>query len=192
MIKFVKTKDILLKIKATESPLPRQLLIVGLISRLLEEKGKPAPIIIGGLALSYYSREVYFTSDIDLAYADRDSLGEVLGSLNFQKKGRYWVSQDLDVAIEVPAAQLAGEDSPKEIVELGEGLRCQILGLEDLLIDRLNACKHWKSEIDCEMVELLVRRYGDELDWDYLGRRASLPENDTKKEFDTLKKKTEK
>ena len=28
-----------------------------------------------------------------------------------------------------------------------------------LIIDRLNACKHWKSEIDCEMAELLVNRY---------------------------------
>jgi len=189
MIKTVKIKDILAKIKTTESPLARQLLIVGLISRLLEDKGKPAPIIIGGCALSYYSREVYFTSDIDLAYADRESLDKVLRSLDFKKKGRYWVSKDLDIAIEAPASQLAGEDSPKEIVELGEGLRCQILGVEDLIIDRLNACKHWKSEIDCEMVELLVRRYGPELQWGYLEKKAALPENDTMRELDILKKK---
>jgi hypothetical protein len=192
MIIVVKIKEVLSKIKSTESPLARQLLIVGLISRLLEEKGKPAPIIMGGCALSYYSREVYFTSDIDLAYADRESLAEVLRGLDFNKKGRYWISEDLDVAIEVPATYLAGEDSPKEMVELGEGFRCQILGLEDLIIDRLNACKHWKSEVDCEMVELLVRRYKDELDWDYLGKKAALPENDTIKELDFLKERIKK
>lgn len=189
MIKTVKTKDIIAKIKATESPLARQLLIVGLVSHLLEEKGKSAPIIIGGCALSYYTREVYFTADIDLAYADRESLDAVLNSLDFHKKGRYWVSEDLDIAIEVPASQLAGEDSPIEIVELGEGLKCKVLGLEDLIIDRLNACKHGKSEIDCEMAELLVHRYKDELDWRYLEKKASLPENDTLREMRSLKEK---
>lgn len=189
MIKTVKTKDIIAKIKATESPLARQLLIVGLVSHLLEEKGKSAPIIIGGCALSYYTREVYFTADIDLAYADRESLDAVLNSLDFHKKGRYWVSEDLDIAIEVPASQLAGEDSPIEIVELGEGLKCKVLGLEDLIIDRLNACKHWKSEIDCEMAELLVHRYKDALDWRYLEKKASLPENDTLREMRGLKEK---
>lgn len=44
----------------------------------------------------------------------------------------------------------------------------EIIGVEDLIIDRLNACKHWKSEIDCEMTELLVLRYRKELDWTYL------------------------
>lgn len=189
MIKNVKIQDIIAKIKATGSPLGRQLLIVGLVSHLLEEKGKPAPVIIGGCALSYYTREVYFTADIDLAYADRESLDEVLRSLDFQKKGRYWVSKDMDVAIEVPTSQLAGEDSPVEIVELGEGLKCKVLGLEDLVIDRLNACKHWKSEIDCEMAELLANRYEKELDWSYLEKKASLPENDTLRELNNIKEK---
>jgi hypothetical protein len=58
-------EQILNIIKSTESPLKRQLLMVALVTRLLEEKGKGSPIIIGGCALSYYSREVYFTADID-------------------------------------------------------------------------------------------------------------------------------
>ncbi len=80
------TSKILEIIKNTESPLKRQLLMVGLITRLLEEKGKKAPIVIGGCALSYYSREVYFTTDIDLAYAEREALDSVLKSVGFQKK----------------------------------------------------------------------------------------------------------
>jgi len=59
--------EILKTIGKTESPLNRQLLMVGLVTRLLEDMGKPPPIIIGGCALSYYSREVYFTADIVLA-----------------------------------------------------------------------------------------------------------------------------
>jgi hypothetical protein len=155
----METQEIFQIIKNTESPLKRQLLMVALITRLLEEKGENPPIVIGGCALSYYSREVYFTADIDLAYADREVLDNVLRSIGFKKEGRYWVNEELKMAVEAPASALAGEDSPVEVVEVGEGLRCWIIGIEDLIIDRLNAFKHWKSEIDGEMVELIINRY---------------------------------
>jgi len=95
-------KDILSKIAATEAPLARQLMMMGLVTRLLEDRGKPAPVLIGGLALSYYTREVYFTADIDLAYSDRDALDAVLQELEFERKGRYWVHAGMDMAVEVP------------------------------------------------------------------------------------------
>ena len=186
------TQDVLEIIQRTESPLKRQLLTVALITRRLETMGKSAPMIIGGCALSYYSREVYFTGDIDLAYADREALDSVLKEVGFGKRGRYWVHEGLKTVIEVPASVLAGEDSPIEIVEIGEGLHCSIIGIEDLLVDRLNACKHWKSEVDCEMVELLVRRYREDLDWNYVEAKASMPVNDTLPELLELKKKVEK
>jgi hypothetical protein len=178
-------------IRRTESPMKRQLLTVALVSHLLEKKGKEIPIVIGGLALSYYSREVYFTGDIDLAYSDRESLDEALKELDFGKKGRYWVNEDLKIAIEVPVGVLVDENAPLEIVELGPELKCQILGVEDLIIDRLNACKHWKSEIDCEMAELLVIRYREEMDWEYLETKAKKPENDLVEELTVLKNKIE-
>lgn len=183
--------EILESIKRTESPLKRQLLMVALITKLLEQKGKGAPIIIGGCALSYYTREVYFTADIDLAYTDREALNEVLKSIGFEKRGRYWINEDLNIAVEAPASVLVGEDSPIEIVELGKDLQCRIIGIEDLIIDRLNACKNWKSEIDCEMVEILIRRYVKELDWLYLEKKAVTPENNTITELLELKKKVE-
>jgi hypothetical protein len=185
------TSKILEIIKNTESPLKRQLLMVGLITKLLEEKGKRAPVVIGGCALSYYSREVYFTTDIDLAYAEREALDSVLKTIGFQKKGRYWVHEGLKMAIEAPASKLAGEEAPVEIVEVGEGLQCTIIGIEDLIIDRMNACKHWKSEIDCEMAELLVNRFYNDLDWPYLERKAAKPENDILSELREIKNRTQ-
>jgi hypothetical protein len=179
-------RHLLAKIKETETPLRRQLLLLAVITRLLRRRGKPAPVLVGGCALSYYSREVYFTADIDLAYADREVLDEVLRELEFSREGRYWVNRELDLMVEVPASSLAGEEAHRETVELGEGLECTVLGIEDLLIDRMNACRHWKSEADCEMVELLVARYESEIDWDYLLKRAALPENDTVQEFRRL------
>lgn len=181
-------KDFILNtIEKTESPLKRHLLMVALISKILEESGKETPIVIGGCALSYYSREVYFTADIDLAYSDTEVLDNVLKGIGFRKEGRYWINDKLKMALEVPASILVGEDSPIEIVELGEGLKCRIIGIEDLIIDRLNACKHWNSEIDCEMVELLIRRYIDEIDWPYMEEKSSLPENNISNELNEIR-----
>jgi len=182
----VNIKDILTKIATTKAPLARQMLMTGLITRGLADRGKPAPVLIGGLALAYYTREVYFTADIDLAYADREALDEVLSELGFEKKGRYWVHPETDLAVEVPASTLAGEEAPRETVELEEGLFCVVIGLEDLIIDRMNACKHWKSEVDCEMAELLIARYGGEIDRAYIEKKAALPENDTLAELREL------
>lgn len=179
-------------IRKTASPLKKQLLTAALITRLLKQMGKDEPVVIGGCALSYYTREVYFTADIDFAYADRGALNTVLGQLGFDKKGRYWINEDLKMAVEAPASTLAGEDSPVEIVEFGEGLQCKIIGIEDLIIDRLNACKYWRSEIDCEMVELLINKYVKELDWPYLEKRAALPDNNTSAELLELKDNVEK
>jgi len=185
----MKTQEILDIIQKTESPLKKQLLTVGLLTQFLKSMNKQAPVIIGGCALSYYSREVYFTSDIDLAYSDRDALGTALKSIGFKKEGRYWVNEELKVVIEAPASTLPGEDSPVEVVELGEDLQCFIIGIEDLVIDRLNAFKYWKSEIDREMVELLIERYRNDLDWSYLEKKAVLPKNDTLLEILKLKKR---
>jgi hypothetical protein len=182
-------KEIIKKIRQTESPLKRQLLLVALITNLLEQKGTGAPVVIGGCALSYYSREVYFTADIDLAYADREALDAVLKDVGFKKQGRYWVNEDLKIAIEVPSSVLVGEDSPIEIVEFEIGFQCRIVGIEDLIIDRLCACKYWKSEIDCEMVELLMKRYKGELDWAYIEKKAVLPEFDILSELMKLKER---
>jgi len=181
-------KKTLAIIKQTASPLKKQLLMVSLITALLEKKGKKLPVLIGGCALSYYSREVYFTADIDLAYSDRESLNEVLSDLGFKREGRYWFSEELAIAVEAPADALIDEEAPLEIVEFEEGLNCRILGVEDLIIDRMNACKHWKSEADCEMVELLISRYANDIDWNYLKKKASSPENDILDELLDIKK----
>jgi hypothetical protein len=183
----VDTEDILARIATTEAPLARQMLMTGLITRVLEQRGKPAPVLVGGLALSYYTREVYFTADIDLAYIDDDALDAALRELDFVQRGRYWIHEGLGMAVEAPASGLAGEDAPRETVEMEGGLRCIVIGLEDLIIDRLNACRHWGSDVDCEMAELLIVRYREELDWAYLERRAALPENDTLAELLALK-----
>ena len=70
-------------------------------------------------------------------------------------------------------------------------MQCTILGCEDLIIDRLNACTHWKYEVDCEMVDVLIQKYMNDLDWNYLEKQAAKPENNTMEELLALKEKGE-
>jgi hypothetical protein len=125
----MKKDEALELIKNTKSPLKRQLLTVAIISKRLKEMGKDIPVIIGGCALAYYSREVYFTADIDLAFSDREALNNVLYEYGFKKSGRYWISEDLDIVVKAPASVLVGEDAPVETVEMDGDLQCVIIGL---------------------------------------------------------------
>jgi predicted nucleotidyltransferase len=179
--------EIYRRIPSIASPLKRQLMTVALISRMLQERGSRPPVIIGGCALAYYSREVYFSNDIDLACSNRQALDGVLKALQFRTDGRYWINDFLDIAVEAPASALPGEDAPWEEIVLEEGLSCWVIGMEDLIVDRLNAAKHWKSRVDSEMVELLMARYGPGLDWDYLEKRCTAPENDTVQELKAIR-----
>jgi hypothetical protein len=45
-----------------------------------------------------------------------------LTEIGFSKRGRYWINENLNLAVEVPVGILAGEDAPLEIVDLGKGL----------------------------------------------------------------------
>lgn len=180
-------KKILSLIKKERSLLKKQLLITALISKMLEERGYKPPIIVGGCALSYYTREVYSSLDIDLVYNDSQSLSSVLFELGFKKEGRYFVNEEYSIVIENPASVLKGSESRTECVELEMNLKCMVIGIEDIIIDRMNACKHWKSKIDCEMAELLIAKYKKEIEWKYLLRKAGEPENDIKEEIKRLK-----
>ena len=174
-------------LEGVKSPLKRQLLVLAFISQRMKELGSQVPVLIGGCALAYYSREVYFTTDIDLACPDRKTLDEVLRSIGFVAEGRYWVHKSMNLMVEAPAGALVGEDATREIVEMGNGLECCVIGLEDLLIDRMNACVHWNSKKECEMVEFLIGMWSAEIDWKYLLERAEKPENDTREKFEELR-----
>jgi len=48
----------------------------------------------------------------------------------------------------------------------------KVVGVEDLIIDRLAAAKFWRSERDAEQASALFQGFMDRLDIEYLRRRA--------------------
>ena len=154
----------------------RRLLALGLLTRLLAPSGI-RPILIGGAALEFYTAGGYATADVDLALPSAPEVDAAFDRLGFEREGRYWHRMDLDLLFEAPAAAgLPGETAPRTEVEV-EGLPVEVIGVEDLLVDRLRAWVRWRSDEDGRWCSRLSALYGERMDWAYIERRvAEVPE----------------
>jgi len=175
------------QLKQVENPFKRRLILIGMLTRELEKKGIK-PILVGGNALELYSLGGYATADVDLVCRDSKAVGEFLEKLGFRKEGRFWISEELDMAIEVPDITLAGSMDKVEVFEI-EGYNVYVIGKEDLIVDRLNACVFWKSKEDCRWVKELILLYYDRIDWEYLKKRCE--EEGTVEELDRIRREVE-
>ena len=145
--------------------------------------GNKKPILVGGSAVEFYTRGTCKSIDIDLL-GDRETLVKLLEDMGFSKTGRHWFYTK-DIGIEIVGSSAEGR-RVNEV--LHEGKLIRIISIEDLIVDRLNACKHWKSQYDCEQGHVLFGAYRDKLDMDYLKLR--MKEEDL--EIELLKMNTEK
>ena len=154
----------------------RRLLALGLLTRLLAPSGI-RPILVGGAALEFYTAGGYATADVDLALPSAPEVDAAFARLGFEREGRYWHRLDLDLLFEAPAAAgLPGETAPRTEVTV-DGLPVEVIGVEDLFIDRLRAWVHWRSDEDGRWCRRLAALYGDRFDWAYVGERvAAVPE----------------
>ncbi len=159
----------------------KRLLFMGLLTKELL-KYNIRPIIVGGNAVEFYTSGNYATGDIDIISMDYKKTDEILKNWGFEKKGRHWFSKKYDILVESPSDILNGSLEKVAEVEL-RGLKVYLIGIEDLIIDRLNAYVHWKSEEDGNWSKQLLSLNWDRIDWNYLEKRSK-----EEKTIDSLKK----
>jgi predicted nucleotidyltransferase len=163
-------RRLLERAKEIAEPLRRHLYILAVVTKALEAEGF-APIIVGGCALEFYTFGGYATRDVDVVALDRARFGRMLTQLGFEQEGRYWFREDLDIVIECPDEELAGDR--KRILEVEiEDLRCYVIGVEDLIVSRLNGYVFWHIEADREWVKQLLSHHGADIDWAYLEKQT--------------------
>ena len=164
------------RLRDEPDPPRRRLIALGLLTRLLSVH-EIEPILVGGGALELYTAGGYATKDMDLALPAAPEVDAAFAKLGFEKEGRYWYHAKLDLLFEAPApAGLPGEDAPRTEVEI-DGLRVVIIGIEDLLIDRLRGWVHRNSDEDERWTRRLALLYPDRIGWDYVRERVSrIPE----------------
>jgi len=156
--------------------------VAAIITAILEPHGI-MPVVVGGLAVEIYTRGQYTTLDIDLVSPGRDLVGAILARLGFVKEGRHWYHPKLLVAIEIPGNVLEGADTEKVIkIHLPSGRYLYVIGIEDIILDRLRACVHWQSSSDCEWGLRMMKVHYSSLDLDYMHEMAK------KAHYSTLQK----
>lgn len=123
------------------------------------------PILVGGSAVELYTRGMAKSIDLDLI-ADRTVIAPLLLKQGFKQEGRHFYKGRID--IEIPSDIFQGRST----IIIYEGKKIRITSVEDLIIDRLCACKFWESVYDCEQAQMLIRAYKNRLDRQYLNERA--------------------
>jgi hypothetical protein len=137
--------------------------LLGEISKRLKDR----PVLVGGGAVELYSSGAFVTGDIDII-GDKEALISILQELGFKREGMYFTKGNIFFHL------LSGPfEARSDVLSLkGTGFTLRVISIEDLIVDRLNACKWWKSAKDCEQAKYLIYVYIDKLDKEYLEERA--------------------
>ena len=153
-----------------ENPLKRQMTVAAIITVEMERLGSKV-VLVGGSAMEFYTVAQYMTVDIDLIATKPDDIATVMNSLGFVNNGGTWMfSEDERIIVEFPVGPLAGSFDKIQPVMVGVDT-VYVIGLEDIILDRLLAAKFWNDGSELWAEFLLLSR-NDEIDWRYLLRRS--------------------
>ncbi len=146
---------------------------LSLLARLGEHIGEQ-PIVVGGFAVETYTQGGYTTADIDALLVRSDAARELLAASGFERRGRHLISVPLDLAVEFPGQTLDSRAEYDRIntIEVPGG-EVRMIGVDDLIVDRLCALVHGGATGEFENALRLAAAHFDQLDRDYLRARAA-------------------
>lgn len=146
--------------------------LVGIFNEIMAEH-KIKPIVIGGLAVEIYTRCGYYIDDIDIMVHNSRLLKSVLDKLGFEMVGKHWHSKEIDVGLEIYNLDTQISQERLSHIKLPSGREIYVLGIEDLILDRLkNYYKH-NSQHDYDWAFRIYKIHRDTLDIDYLLEKAA-------------------
>jgi len=161
----------LLNLKRIGNRWERRLFFAATISEFLQKNHRVDLVVVGGNAVEFYTLGSYSTEDIDIVVTNFGIVENLLQYLDFEKINRIWYREDIDISIDLVGSELAGD--PKRVSRVSiKGRTVQIIGLEDVIVDRLNAFIHWKSEQDGLWAQEIVAIHQGDIDWKYLEQRC--------------------
>lgn len=154
---------------ALENETERKLAVVAVIDAEMQRIGFRA-VVIGGVAVEFWTRGAYSTGDIDLYLPHGPAVLQLLGPLGFERHGRHYVLPGENVFIEAPGPSVPAETDEIDEITLRSGFVVPVLSAADVLVDRLHqfvAGGH--AEVAEQAVALLAT---EELDRDHLRSRV--------------------
>jgi len=121
-----------------------------------------SPVLVGGGAVELYSGGAYRTGDLDFVGRLGEEGERQLEAAGFRRRGRHWIHEEHQIFLEFPSDHLQ-EGESAAIIKVGE-YSVVVIGLEELIVDRLAAWRFWSSEIDAVNAVRLIQGSAADLD----------------------------
>ena len=158
-------------LKDVQSVTDKKLSFLAWFSNKLRECGSPMmPVLVGGSAVEMYTCGNYGSIDIDLVLADLTDALLILRTNGFVKDGKQWYNEQYDILVEFVGGQV-----PARITKVMYKDHCILsTSLEEIIIDRMNAAKWWRSKADKKWASIMLLDAVNkpEFDLPYLTQRA--------------------
>jgi hypothetical protein len=157
------SKSFISRLRKEPNELRKKMLLLGYVTSQLEKK-KQSIFLVGGQAVETYTAGQFPTGDIDVTTSDSATTQKVLKSLGFEEIGMIWLNKPLGIAFHI-----VGHFAPERtrIIRIGP-YKARIVGVEELILDRLSAAKFWNIPADYEKAKVLYDNFEKQIDKDYL------------------------
>jgi hypothetical protein len=159
-------KSFVSKVRLEPNELRKKMLVLGYVTTRLEKK-RQTVVLVGGQAVETYTAGQFPSGDIDITTTDSPTTEKVLASLGFKREGMIWFSKQLGIAFQIVGYSPSGSLERSRILKVGP-YRTRIVGVEDLILDRLQAAKFWNIPSDYEKAKVLYENFRKQIDQDYL------------------------
>lgn len=159
--------DLLRRAAQAKSRLRRHLLVAAALTEAMPTR----PIVVGGTAEDFWTRDDYHVTDLDLCMPLGADARTVFRQLGFVREGRHWYHAEANVAVEVPDS-LVDRDPERFAVVRVDGTPVTVIGVADLYLNRVRQA----TASDVESVSffsalaIATDRF-EEIDWRYVARR---------------------
>jgi len=127
--------------------------------------------IVGGSALEVYTTGDYTSRDVDILAEDPARVEAVLRSWGFRKVGMYWENPEFGSTVQIVGRYDSGSRSRNQIVSTRYG-QGRLASMEDIIWKRVYEARGWNRPAALVEAALLVRRYADRLDWEYIEKQG--------------------
>jgi len=162
----VRARALIAQLRKEQNSLTQKMLLLGYITYRLE-KEKQHVYLVGGQAVETYTAGQFTTGDIDITTTDSKVTEKVLTSLGFEQIGMIWLNKQLGVAVQI-VGLFPNANLDKALTIKAGPYKVNVIGVEDLIVDRLAHVKFFKVAGDMEKAKVLYAIFKRQIDKKYL------------------------
>lgn len=158
-------------LKGDIDPLTKRIIFMGYVTGELEKEGL-SPVAAGDYAVELYTSGGFKGNTVDVI-APRELIEGLLLLLDFKEEDGGWRNESVDILVRVLGEDLT-EGQLQRVNQIDvNGLMVYLIGLEDLITDKLKDFVAKGDPAAIVWVQELIEIHVSEIDWDYLKERAA-------------------